>query len=350
MASKALVGILIGCVVIAFIAAAVIIGGGWYVKHKVEQKIHEATKPTVADLWSDVPKMDGLQKSDIDLPIPMKLLAQPILDRTLGGGTHKGDWIVFTTKKSPEDVKKFYTNDRMTSYGHWDPSKNSTCMDGSSQGFTEVGLFCVFEKTETTKQTGLMILTGRGKTSEPMSVFFFRVEGPPNNQPAPAPAPAPEQQPKEITALNGEAPYGIEKRPMPSGLNLDELLPKQVGPYSRTLLEMSAQRGVQPTSIEIDGNSVYATYRNGAAEIFMEFAVSSSAKNAQATLDTAAGETSNQFPTDPKYGSIATEPSYLKVNNESGAFFAWTRGGYYYSANAKKGEAALDTFMQAFPY
>jgi hypothetical protein len=349
MASKALVGILIGCAVIAFIGAAVIIGGGWYVKHKVEQKIHEATKPTVADLWSDVPKMDGLQKSDTDLPIPIKLLAEPILNRTLGGGTHKGDWIVFTTKKSTDDVKNFYTNEKMTSYGHWDPSKNSTCMNGSSQGFTEVGLFCVFEKTEKTKQTGLMILTGTGKSTEPMTVFFFRVEGPSNNQSTPPPAPE-QQRKKEITTLNGVAPYGIEKRPMPAGLNLDELLPKQVGPYTRTQLEMSTQHGVQPTSIDIDGNSVYATYRAGGVEIFVEFAVSSNAQNSQATLDTAAGETTGQFPTDPKYGSIGTEPSYLKVNNESGAFFAWTRGGYYYSANAKSGEAALDAFLQAFPY
>ena len=30
---------------------------------------------------------------------------------------------------------------------------------------------------------------------------------------------------------------------------------------------------------------------------------------------------------------MGTEPSYLKVNNEYGAFFAWRRGGYYYSAS-----------------
>jgi len=182
MASKALVGILIGCAVIMFIGAVVIIGGGWYVKHKVEQKIHESTKPTVADLWSDVPKMDGLQNSDMDLPLPIKLLAQPILDRYLGGETSKVHWIVFTSNKSPEDVKNFYTNERMTSYGHWDASKNSTCMTGESKGFSEVGLFCVFEKTEQTRQTGLMILTGTGKTSEPMTVFFFRVQNPGNKQ------------------------------------------------------------------------------------------------------------------------------------------------------------------------
>jgi hypothetical protein len=85
-------------------------------------------------------------------------------------------------------------------------------------------------------------------------------------------------------------------------------------------------------------------------EIFVEFAVSSSPTNAQSTLDTAANETLDQFPSDPNVGSIGIEPSYLRLNNDSGAFFAWTRSGYYFSANAKNGQQALDAFMQAFPY
>ena len=137
---------------------------------------------------------------------------------------------------------------------------------------------------------------------------------------------------------------------MPTGLDLDALLPKQVGPYTRTLLERSDQRGVVPTSIEVDGASVYATYKAGDKDIFVEFGVSGSAKNAQSALATAAGETTDKFPSDPRFGSIGTEPSYLKVANESGAFFAWTRGTYYFSASAKGGEADLDTFMHAFPF
>ena len=108
--------------------------------------------------------------------------------------------------------------------------------------------------------------------------------------------------------------------------------------------------GVTPSSIEIDGNSVYATYVAGGKEIFLEFAVSSNAGSAQAPLDVAASEVADGFPTDPQFGSISTEPSYLKVNNESGAFFAWTRGGCYFSASAKGGEADLDAFMQSFPF
>ena len=160
----------------------------------------------------------------------------------------------------------------------------------------------------------------------------------------------PAQKKKEITPLKGTAPFGVEKRPLPTGLNLDELLPKQVGPYTRALLEESEHRGVTPSSIEVDGPSVYATYTSGAKEVFVEFAVSSDAGTAQETLITAAADTTGKFPTDPRVGSIGTEPSYLRVNNKSGAFYAWTRGKYYFSASAKGGIADLDAFMQSFPY
>ncbi len=150
--------------------------------------------------------------------------------------------------------------------------------------------------------------------------------------------------------LNGTAPYGIEKRPMPSGLDLEQLLPKQVGPYTRASVERASNQGTQATSVDVDGDSIYARYRSGTKEIFVEFAVASSASNAQSTLAVAAGDAvGGVFPTDPRFGSMGTEPSYLKVVNSDGAFIAWTRGGYYFSASTKS-EGDLDAFMQAFPY
>lgn len=95
-----------------------------------------------------------------------------------------------------------------------------------------------------------------------------------------------------------------------------------------------------PSSIEIDSNSVYATYRAGSTEIFVEFSVSSRAADAQLALATAASETTQRFPTDPRFGSLGTEPSYLKVVGE-GAFFAWTRGAYYFSGHAKSDESSI---------
>ena len=311
----------------------------------------------VGDLWSDVPKMDGLTSSEEGMPIYVKLLMRTALnnlyrlnkkneDRTPG----TGDWAVFSTTKSPQDVQGFYTNDRMTTFGKWDASKNSTCLNGSEYRFS--GVACVFAKNENKHGIGLLIVAAQDEQKKQTNVFFVRVETDetaPGNSPA-SPAASPRPTRGEIKPLNGTAPYEIEKRSLPAGTNLDELLPKQVGPYIRTLLEKSDQRGVTPSSIEIDGNSVYATYAEGNKEIFVEFAVSNTPMNAQTALDVAASEVTDQFPTDPRFGSIGTEPSYLKVDNQSGAFFAWTRGSYYFSANAKGGAADLDAFMQSFPY
>ena len=311
----------------------------------------------VGVLWSDVPKMDGLTSSEEGMPIYVKLLMRTALnnlyrlikkneDRTPG----TGDWAVFSTTKSPQDVQGFYTNDRMTTFGKWDASKNSTCLNGSEYRFS--GVACVFAKSENKHGIGLLIVAAQDEQKKQTNVFFVRVETDetaPGNSPA-SPAASPRPTRGEIKPLNGTAPYEIEKRSLPAGTNLDELLPKEVGPYIRTLLEKSDQRGVTPSSIEIDGNSVYATYAEGNKEIFVEFAVSNSPMNAQTALDVAASEVTDQFPTDPRFGSIGTEPSYLKVDNQSGAFFAWTRGSYYFSANAKGGPADLDAFMQSFPY
>lgn len=297
----------------------------------------------VSQLWPDVPKMDGLTSSpDAELPPSLKVVMRTgvnLMMKGLGEGGPEWDWIMFSTTKTSDDVKNFYTPERMAANG-WEKDQ-SACLSGSQSGIAQAGVFCAFTKHQGDKGVGVMIFAVPDDQTKQTIVLFTRMEG--TETPT-----AQQAQPTRgaITMLHGSAPYGIERRPMPNGLNLDQLLPKQVGPYTRVLIEKSEQRGVPPTSIQVDGNSIYATYRAGASEIFVEFAVNSSAANAQAALDTAASEVvGGKFPTDPKVGSIGTEPSYLKY----GTFFAWTRGGYYFSASAKS-DAALDAFTQAFPY
>jgi hypothetical protein len=298
--------------------------------------------------------MDGLVSIEADMPMFVKILMRTALNnlyRLNANGEDKtpstGDWAVFSVPKTPDDVKNFYTNERMTSFGKWDASKNSTCLDGKQQGFS--GVMCVFGKNVNNTFIGLLIIATPDEKKKDTNIFFVRVEKP--ETPGTNKQPNSNSSPRgEIKPLNGSAPYAVEKRAMPAGIDLDSLLPKDVGPYTRTLLERSDQRGVAPSAIEVDGNSVYATYTAGAKEIFVEFAVAANAHNAQSTLDNAAGETIGSFPTDPRVGSIGTEPSYFRSNNDSGAFYAWTRGNYYFSASAKGGEADLDAFMQSFPY
>ena len=310
----------------------------------------------VGDLWSDVPKMEGLTSSETDLPLFVKVLMRTALNnlyRLNKEGEDKtpatGDWAAFTTSKSAQEIQTYYSNDRMTSFGNWDASKNSTCLNGKDQGFN--GVACVFHKVASKKDIGLLIVASQDDQKKQTNVFFVRVE---KDQTSTATPPANSNggptSNTEIKPLNGAAPYGVEKRPMPNGLNLDDLLPKQVGSYSRTLLEKSDKRGETPTSVDVDGNSVYATYKAGDKEVFVEFAVGSKPESAQSVLELAAGELLGKFPSDPSVGSIRTEPSFLRVADTSGGFFAWTRGNYYYSVDAKGGEGDLDEFMRSFPF
>jgi hypothetical protein len=125
-------------------------------------------------------------------------------------------------------------------------------------------------------------------------------------------------------------PWNIDQRSMPSGTDTNTLCPMQVGPYMRTKIEGSP----------LGGGSAYVHYAAGAATIFMEFAIPGSLQNAHAVVETAAGETGGK--------PVGTDPRYFVTDD--GTFFAWSRGGYYWSAHAQGGPGDLDAFMRAFPF
>ena len=249
------------------ISAGILLAGLFltFASCKLIQTLRDADQQLtrVGELWSDVPKMDGLTSSEADMPMFVKILMRTALNnlgRLNKEGEVKtkstGDWAVFSTAKSPAEVQSFYTNERMTSFGSWEASKKSTCLNGNEHGFN--GVACVFGKVFNKREIGLLIVAAHDDQKKQTNIFFVRVETDESTTPHPS---TPANSPRgEVKPLNETAPYGIESRRLPSGLNLDELLPKQVGPYTRALLEKSDQRGVTLTSIHVDGNSVYATY------------------------------------------------------------------------------------------
>jgi hypothetical protein len=139
----------------------------------------------------------------------------------------------------------------------------------------------------------------------------------------------------------GEVPYGVDQRPMPTGDDLDVLLPSQVGSFVR---------GLNRVPKDIHNNPIYADYRQGGLSVFVELGICGEPSGAQQAIRTAKAETDAEFPDIPQEGVLGTDPSYLRTVNRLGAFFAWTRGSYYFSAHAKGGKADLDVFMKAFPY
>jgi hypothetical protein len=134
--------------------------------------------------------------------------------------------------------------------------------------------------------------------------------------------------------MNAEIPYGIPNRPLPEGTSLDRLLPPRVGNFVRDPIKPPGK-----------GMPIYADYRRGPTGIFMELGICDDARDAYSAVQTAAGETGIEDQIVESAGI-----SCLHMVNADGAFIAWTRGRYYFSAHAKGGAKDLDEFMAAFPY
>jgi hypothetical protein len=142
-------------------------------------------------LWSDVPPMDGLDHSVMELPLPIKLMMRAMLNnlwRFNKEGEDKtpvsGDWIVFTSAKSPTDVQSFYTSPRMASFGNWETNKDSTCLDGKDKGID--GVLCVFKKVADGKEVILAVIATPDSEAKRTNVFFLRLEKPVDNANGPS--------------------------------------------------------------------------------------------------------------------------------------------------------------------
>jgi len=80
-----LVWILAGCAVFVVIGGAVVSGSLWWGYHKAKSYVSEAggnqtdsgNPKAVAELWSDVPRMDGMTPSQqVDMPVALKTIAR----------------------------------------------------------------------------------------------------------------------------------------------------------------------------------------------------------------------------------------------------------------------------------
>ena len=144
---------------------------------------------------------------------------------------------------------------------------------------------------------------------------------------------------------------------MPTGEDPEKLLPLQVGSFIRETIEIFAVATGERIKYDklrfppnIRENPIYASYRSGDSEVFVELGICGDSDAARKVLSISNSETDREFPEARRLFVNDSEPSFLNTTTKLGAFMAWTRCGYYFSAHAKGGEADLDGFMKAFPY
>jgi hypothetical protein len=128
----------------------------------------------VAQLWSDVPPMEGMtQSQQTEMPLALRAVARPFLDalmRGLNNGQEAGHWDVayfMLNGKTTRDVEGFYVPTRMGKHG-WQQQGGCAKMSQAT--------FCSFQRQESDKRTGLLIIAADDQEHKATVLYFIRQE------------------------------------------------------------------------------------------------------------------------------------------------------------------------------
>jgi hypothetical protein len=137
---------------------------------------------------------------------------------------------------------------------------------------------------------------------------------------------------------NVAPPFGIDKRPQPSGTDLNFLLPKKVGAFERADL---------PAGIKAPADEdLNVEYRSGDDSVFFGFSLPDTEKDAfEAVKMTRQEAIQSKLNLQGEQYQIGKNPGFFKLDS----FMSWSRGRYFFYAKADT-PRALENFMKAFPY
>ncbi len=175
-----LVWIFGGCAVVVLLGGIVVSVLLWWGYHEAKSYTERALETNagdmkrVAQLWSDVPPMEGMtQSQQTEMPLALRAVARPFLDalmRGLNNGREAGHWDVayfMVNGKTTRDVEGFYVPARMGKYG-W--QQQGGCANLSQAAF------CSFQKKEGDKQTGLLVIAADDQEHKATALYFIRQE------------------------------------------------------------------------------------------------------------------------------------------------------------------------------
>lgn len=121
---------------------------------------------TVSTLWPDVPPFEGATKADLEIPLGARLII-----RAFSQG--KVNFISFRTNKTAQEVKDFYTNDRMKTAG-WAPHDKG-CI-GDTEDTENHGGMCLFVKKAAGKEEMLAIVIAQDEKLPETNIFYARID------------------------------------------------------------------------------------------------------------------------------------------------------------------------------
>jgi hypothetical protein len=130
----------------------------------------------VAELWTDVPKLEGATKTAAEVPPAVRLLAS----QALGA---KFDFVVYKATQTPDEVKAFYSKERMQGLG-WNSDGGCTSISADTAGGSSPGGgFCTFTRVEDGKTSTLLIAITQSDNSKEAQLIYLRAILPPTPVP-----------------------------------------------------------------------------------------------------------------------------------------------------------------------
>jgi hypothetical protein len=134
-----------------------------------------------ADLWPDVPRMDGLTKTNIEMPLAIRLLMQTAVKGAMasaGDSSASMQFIAFTTPQTADGLAGFYTLERMQQAG-WTVKDMPGCTTetGGTPGSAGVGALCLFARQDGDKGTFLAVIATQDDKTKQTDVFYARLAG-----------------------------------------------------------------------------------------------------------------------------------------------------------------------------
>jgi len=128
---------------------------------------------TVDDLWSDVPRLDNMTKTNLELPLSTRLIIKTAVKAIGGNDNGQFDFIAYTTNKTPKEVMDFYTTQRMTDAG-WNAGNLPGCT-GDTTGGSAQGSLCIFGKQQDKQGSLLAIVVAQDDSTKQTQLFYVRL-------------------------------------------------------------------------------------------------------------------------------------------------------------------------------
>jgi hypothetical protein len=141
------------------------------------------------ELWSDVPQMPGMTKQSGDLPLPIRLGMQAMMQAMASsesGSLDNVEFLTFTTTQTAEELRSFYSTEAMSALG-WTMPGLPGCAGAAAgeQAAALPGEVCIYGRDAGNgKNTILLIMTTRDDGKAESLVYFYRLSGVQMNQPA----------------------------------------------------------------------------------------------------------------------------------------------------------------------